>query len=215
MKPKRYHIKIKVETLLADQIAENDTRTSKEKLHYQKTEETTKQEKIGDIPIEELPPASEKELKSKKTSTRQQLTHCFQRNNGNLYTKGGEAYGHIKRDIRRVNQCIKKNGFVRQPALDLIRITPEWISLGKEPIDELTEVLEVRNVNHPPWQTREPIYFETVKDRTIEFDLLVSATCPIPLKDIKRLIRGLLDLDGVGASKRGHYNEILEFKKVD
>jgi len=122
--------------------------------------------------------------------------------------------GVIRTGFYRTVQAMNKAKFWAPP-IDLIRVLPddkEFMSLGKAPPE--------RNVEHPIFvleprrnkTSAELVGYEAVYNRTIEFDVRVNTACPLDENEILTLLHGLEDVP-LGAAKRGHL-KILELTKI-
>jgi len=199
--PYVYELKIKLGKICATQNAEFDKRTERKKLGYEKEHESEYKAQAtepDDQANKTARPTVRRTTKRKRKDVDMILTHCFMRNNGHIVEPLGGTFGHIKRTLRA---AVKNIGLAKykQPAVELIRFTPELVDLGKAENITLTSVLEPRSRG----TTREPVYYETARDREVKLLMHVSKTCPLTGEELKAILTALKDYDGFGASKRG------------
>jgi len=197
--PYQYKLHIKLGKILATQNADFDKRTLREKLGFDEVKTTEYKQAAVEEPQDKVKlPVQKRKNQKKRKDQDLVLTHCFQRNNGNIYEPLGGAFGHIKRTLR---QAVKTIGLARykEPAIELLKFKPELVNLGNDKNITLTSVLEPRSRG----KTRELVYYETATDREIDVVMSVSKTCPLTGKEISAVLTAIKDYDGFGASKRG------------
>jgi len=199
--------------LLATQNEALDSRVTRTKLGFQKEQMTERKEGTPETELSDAKtkkPTSKRVRGQKREDTRSLLCHCFPRvNNGDsgqhVFSELGGPWGHIKRTLNRGADAMNI-ALYKRPALGLIRFEPEIVDLGAVGENDVsyTDVLEPRSRG----KTRELTLYETVTNRTVKINMLISQTCPLTGEEISALLTALRDYDGFGPSSRGKITSI-------
>ena len=140
----------------------------------------------------------------------------FRKESDQLLLPWATSFGVFKGSLRRSLNAQRKLRYDAAP-LDLIRVYPTWLPLGKAPSDS-----EARNLPEIILETRHTqrgdvmveAFFDFVENRKIDFVLEIDSECPLNDEKLIGLLKSLNTLDNIGASKRGRM-EISTVEQIE
>lgn len=129
----------------------------------------------------------------------------FRKEGDQLLLPWATSFGVFKSSLKRSLNAQRKLRYDAAP-LDLMRVYPTWLPLGKAPSESekrnLPEIiLETRHTQRGDVMVE--AFFDFVENRKIDFILEVDSEAPINDEKLVGLLKSLNTLDNIGPSKRG------------